>query len=257
MIFMMVQHKSNILFLFQFLLLLIAGGFVSSCQEDEHDYAYCVVNNTGQVVNLQYTVASESRICYDTIQPGQTDTLCWRYNVTGKNVWNVETASEVYMFSSLQADIPSGRYTDNLRLRSYWGAVEDRNGDGFYTLNIVDSLFSIKTCNYYYALTNNSGYDINYTVTVGLSKVPITQPAGGYFMFGPYSSLQKYILDIYSEQEKISQITLSAIEATTDVDTLYSNYNPNKTSNWSFESTLVNGDSAGVYSIEFGPEIFK
>lgn len=235
-------------------------AFLSSCEEGEHDYAYCVYNGMDSVVNLAYTITGDAKTYYDTLVPGQTDTLCWRTNVGGDNVWDVETSTQLYMISTISADINNKKFTDNIRLRSLWGGVKEENSHGVYTLNIVDSLFTVKNIDYYYAICNRTGKDINYTLTYATQGIAWPIPHSALLdslAFGPCQSKQKYVADIYANAENVNQITLSAFQSYTATDTLYSNFNPNKASLWKFGKTVMNGDSVGVYTLYLDSDIFE
>ncbi len=105
----------------------------SACDEDSHDYVYCVTNGTANTVCLSYQIYNQTKMMYDTLAPGATDTLCLRSDVSGNDVWNVETGSEIFMLTSLEASINDSIYTSDARLRSSWGQFLIRMEWGFIT----------------------------------------------------------------------------------------------------------------------------
>ena len=120
----------------------------TSCKEKSFDYEYRIVNDQPCDVILKFTLDKNNVSYEDTIAPS-TDTLIYlRENVTGNEVWDVETAAQVYPFK----EIAAYRMTEpidtskNLKLRRMWEGVietskygEDR---GVYTLHLVDSVFN-------------------------------------------------------------------------------------------------------------------
>ena len=120
----------------------------ASCKEKSFDYEYRIVNDQPCDVILKFTLDKNNVSYEDTIAPS-TDTLIYlREDVTGNEVWDVETAAQVYPFK----DIAAYRMTEpidtskNLKLRRMWEGVietskygEDR---GVYTLHLVDSVFN-------------------------------------------------------------------------------------------------------------------
>ena len=110
-----------------------------SCSEGEHDYYYRVANNTEKTVTLNFKLDGDPVAYFDTIQPGDTHTLARRGGVTGEDIWDVETAAEIYQFSALEACLDGSSFTENLRLRSLWGGVQEKDGNGIYTLSLGDS----------------------------------------------------------------------------------------------------------------------
>lgn len=120
----------------------------ASCKEKSFDYEYRIVNDQPCDVILKFTLDKNNVSYEDTIAPS-TDTLIYlRENVTGNEVWDVETAAQVYPFK----EIAAYRMTEpidtskNLKLRRMWEGVietskygEDR---GVYTLHLVDSVFN-------------------------------------------------------------------------------------------------------------------
>lgn len=120
----------------------------ASCKEKSFDYEYRIVNDQPCDVILKFTLDKNNVSYEDTIAPS-TDTLIYlREDVTGNEVWDVETAAQVYPFK----EIAAYRMTEpvdtskNLKLRRMWEGVietskygEDR---GVYTLHLVDSVFN-------------------------------------------------------------------------------------------------------------------
>lgn len=233
--------------------LLLAAFLLVSCDEGEHDYVYCVTNHTDHNVNLSYKIFDDSRSFSKSILPGQTDTLCWRRDVSGNDVWDVESGSEIFMISSLQADINSSSFSDNLRLRNLWSGVSERDGNGCYVLDITDDMFVYKSYKYYYGVTNNSSYYLSYMLTVPTGKSLVGQGVGEFYLFGPYSCKLKQIEDIDKDKDKLSQITMSVIEAIDLRDTLYSCVNPNKRDAWAFKTVLFQDQTLSAFDINAFP----
>jgi hypothetical protein len=130
-------------------IIMLTGILASaSCKEKSFDYEYRIVNDQPCDVILKFTLDKNNVSYEDTIAPS-TDTLIYlREDVTGNEVWDVETAAQVYPFK----EIAAYRMTEpidtskNLKLRRMWEGVietskygEDR---GVYTLHLVDSVFN-------------------------------------------------------------------------------------------------------------------
>ena len=130
-------------------IIMLTGILAStSCKEKSFDYEYRIVNDQPCDVILKFTLDKNNVSYEDTIAPS-TDTLIFlREDVTGNEIWDVETAAQVYPFKTFTAY----RMTDpvdtskNLKLRRMWEGVmetckygEDR---GVYTLHLVDSVFN-------------------------------------------------------------------------------------------------------------------
>lgn len=130
-------------------IIMLTGILASaSCKEKSFDYEYRIVNDQPCDVILKFTLDKNNVSYEDTIAPS-TDTLIYlREDVTGNEVWDVETAAQVYPFK----EIAAYRMTEpidtskNLKLRRMWEDVietskygEDR---GVYTLHLVDSVFN-------------------------------------------------------------------------------------------------------------------
>jgi hypothetical protein len=222
----------------------------SACDEDSHDYVYCVTNGTANTVYLSYQIYNQTKMMYDTLAPGATDTLCLRSDVSGNDVWNVETGSEIFMLTSLEASINDSIYTSDARLRSSWGAVSDKNGVGVYNLTLESGMFGIAKRSYFYDVVNNSGYPISFNLTASGVKQLVNMDNSKTLRFGPYTAKQAHMTDLYATGAKLSQISLSVLEQFAGTDTLYSNnLNPNKASSWSFTPTVVGKDSVGIYKL--------
>lgn len=219
---------------------------VASCDEGEHDYYYQAVNNTDQPVCLAYKVVNTTETLYDTLQPGETDTLSIRRNVTGDDVWDIETSAELYQFSALDVSLNDSLFIENSRLRSLWGTVAERGDQGVYTLNLSRSMFTLSNHNYWFWIDNNSSYDFHFTTT----KIPVTIPAGSSFLYPlAYTGRSKYVTELYdttSSTTRVTYFTLSNIYWTSGADTLYArNFNANLRSQWTF-SPVSNADIYGT-----------
>ena len=97
---------------------------------------------------LKFTLDKNNVSYEDTIAPS-TDTLIYlREDVTGNEVWDVETSAQVYPFK----EITAYRMTEpvdtskNLKLRRMWEGVMEttKYGEerGVYSLHLVDSVFN-------------------------------------------------------------------------------------------------------------------
>lgn len=120
----------------------------TSCKEKSFDYEYRIVNDQPCDVILKFTLDKNNVSYEDTIAPS-TDTLIYlREDVTGNEVWDVETAAQVYPFK----EIAAYRMTEpvdtskNLKLRRMWEGVMEttKYGEerGVYSLHLVDSVFN-------------------------------------------------------------------------------------------------------------------
>lgn len=120
----------------------------TSCKEKSFDYEYRIVNDQPCDVILKFTLDKNNVSYEDTIAPS-TDTLVYlREDVTGNEVWDVETSAQVYPFK----EITAYRMTEpvdtskNLKLRRMWEGVMEttKYGEerGVYSLHLVDSVFN-------------------------------------------------------------------------------------------------------------------
>ena len=120
----------------------------TSCKEKSFDYEYRIVNDQPCDVILKFTLDKNNVSYEDTIAPS-TDTLIYlREDVTGNEVWDVETSAQVYPFK----EITAYRMTEpvdtskNLKLRRMWEGVMEttKYGEerGVYSLHLVDSVFN-------------------------------------------------------------------------------------------------------------------
>ena len=120
----------------------------ASCKEKSFDYEYRIVNDQPCDVILKFTLDKNNVSYEDTIAPS-TDTLIYlREDVTGNEVWDVETSAQVYPFK----EITAYRMTEpvdtskNLKLRRMWEGVMEttKYGEerGVYSLHLVDSVFN-------------------------------------------------------------------------------------------------------------------
>ena len=231
-----------------------------SCAEGEHDYYYCVANNTGKQVSLNFKLDGDPVTYTDTLNPGETHTLTRRGGVTGDDVWDVETAAEIYQFSALEACLDGKAFTENLRLRSLWGNVREKDDNGFYTLNLTPDLFTLKDHFYWYWIYNNTDYTFHFNV----GPAPFDVPAGTPFVLA-FPNRSKYVYDIYGTDEnaRISQFTLSGVMWFSATDTIYTNgFNANKRSEWQFEPVVNpamygSEDTVGVYTLTLTNKIFE
>ncbi len=130
-------------------IIILTGILASaSCKEKSFDYEYRIVNDQPCDVILKFTLDKNDVSYEDTIAPS-TDTLIYlREDVTGNEVWDVETSAQVYPFK----EITAYRMTEpvdtskNLKLRRMWEGVMEttKYGEerGVYTLHLVDSVFN-------------------------------------------------------------------------------------------------------------------
>lgn len=130
-------------------IIMLTGVIAStSCKEDSYDYEYRIVNDQPCDVILKFTLDLNNVSYEDTLRPA-TDTLIYlRKDVTGNDIWDVESALQIYPFKSITAY----RLTEpidtskNLKLRKMWEGVNEvtKYGEnlGVYTLHLVDSVFN-------------------------------------------------------------------------------------------------------------------
>ena len=130
-------------------IIMLTGILAStSCKEKSFDYEYRIVNDQPCDVILKFTLDKNNVSYEDTIAPS-TDTLIYlREDVTGNEVWDVETSAQVYPFK----EITAYRMTEpvdtskNLKLRRMWEGVMETTiyGEerGVYSLHLVDSVFN-------------------------------------------------------------------------------------------------------------------
>ncbi len=237
----------------------VAAGAVAmslvSCDEGSHDYYYLAVNQTNRPVYLSYRVANDYETYFDTLYPGQTDTLSYRGGVSGDDVWDIETSAEIYQLSAIEGSLFDSAYSDNLRKRSLWSPVADNGGIGVFTLNITPDMFPLKKQYYVYRILNNTGLEFSCSVSGYFGKTNVTIPNGTEFnslMVAPYyTEKSRCVHDLYdslSVTSKVSQMLLSNLSWNNGTDTIYSaNFNPNRRSSWQFVPTVINSDSVGMY----------
>lgn len=231
-----------------------------SCSEGEHDYYYRATNSTDKQVTLSFKLNGDFFTYYDTLQPGETHTLARRGGVTGDDVWDVETASEIYQFAALEACLDSTAFTENIRLRSLWGNVLEMDGNGVYTLNLTPDLFTLKDHMYWYWIYNNTDYVFHFNVGIA----PVEVAPGTPFVLA-FPNRSKYVGDLCdtTSSARIKHFTLSSVAWYSATDTVYSsNFNPNKRSEWTF-STAVDPalygstDTVGVYKLTLTNKLFE
>lgn len=231
-----------------------------SCAEGEHDYYYCVANKTDGKVTLNFKLDGDPLTYYDTLQPGETHVVSRRGGVTGDDVWDVETSAEICQFSALEACLDSSSFTENLRLRSLWSNVQEKDGNGMYTLNLTPDLFTMKDRMYWYWIYNNTDYTFHFNV----GAAPFDVLAGTPFVLAfPFRC--KYVSDLYGTDEnaRITQFSMSSVMWFSATDTVYTNnFNANKRSEWTFTPTVdpaVYGteDTIGVYKLTLTNKIFE
>ncbi len=244
----------------------IAAIGASSCSEGEHDYVYLVCNKASQTVNLSYRIQGDNTIYYDTLAPGQTDTLCWRRNVTGDDVWDVETSAQIYKLSAIEANIGGKVFTDSLRLKREWQAMEVNNEVGVYRLNIVDDHFVKTNYNYYFEFKNESGLPVFFQAAINGEKANMACADGGTLIFGPHSVLAKEIFDIYDPNASNSRIQALSLSnmfwidgfGTEKQDTIYAQgFNPSRRSEWTFDKAMGDEAPIGVYRLVLTPKVFE
>jgi len=132
---------------------LLTGLLAStSCKEKSYDYEYRIVNDQSCDVLLKFTLNLNNVSYEDTLKPA-TDTLIYlREDVTGEDIWDVESALQIYPFKSIAAyrmnqidDSVAIDTSKNLKLRKMWEGVNEitKYGEerGVYTLHLVDSVF--------------------------------------------------------------------------------------------------------------------
>ncbi len=134
-------------------IILLTGLLAStSCKEKSYDYEYRIVNDQSCDVLLKFTLNLNNVSYEDTLKPA-TDTLIYlREDVTGEDIWDVESALQIYPFKSIAAyrmnqidDSVAIDTSKNLKLRKMWEGVNEitKYGEerGVYTLHLVDSVF--------------------------------------------------------------------------------------------------------------------
>lgn len=241
---------------------------LSSCDEGKHDYYYCTTNKTDKAICVSYQNAGEFEMTTDILLPGMTDTICVRKNVSGDDVWDIETSAELFQVQKLECSIADSTYTDNLRLRSLWGKVNVADGNGVYKLDITPDLFTVRNVKYFYFIQNDCDYILDLSITSGAypgakQDMVIGPQLGSYVFWGiPVYSREKYVKDVYdttSASTRITQLTFSNVKwISMTGDTIYArNFNANRRANWTFSPEIVAGDSAGVYKLQITPETLE
>lgn len=133
--------------------------FLSSCKEDHHNYHYKIQNtaeNTGKI-RLTYTLNDEPEAFEKWLEPNEIFEIYLRKNVTGDDIWNIETSSSLYVVPSLIAtNEGETKMTEDLSIRSYWPANPTKEGEnGVYFLQITDDLFMLEKQESYSYLIHN------------------------------------------------------------------------------------------------------
>lgn len=224
-----------------------------SCTEGENDYYYLVNNKTAEPIILSYTSASLTESFSDTILPGQIDTVCYRGNVSGDDIWDIETGAEMYMVSSLSVSIKDSLFIPNPRLRKYWGSVAEQNGNGVYTLDVTNDLFTMRRVKYLLDIVNGTSYTMAmpYQQTGSIEGYAVLNPSEtAHFVT---SSVQTYVTDLCDTTAKAKIIYLSFPIApffTNGIDSLYPNISFDTRVNWTFDKVVDEyGDSCGYYKL--------
>lgn len=136
-------------------ILMLTGILAStSCKEKSYDYEYHIVNDQPCNVILKFTLDINNVSYEDTLAPSLDTLIYLRKEVTGNEIWDVESSLQVYPFKTIAAyrmnqleDTMLLDTSKNLKLRRMWEGVEEitKYGEerGVYTLHLVDSVFAI------------------------------------------------------------------------------------------------------------------
>ena len=142
---------SVVIYLFGFILF-------SGCETGKRDYYYVVQNmadNTGRV-QLTYSLNGVMENQSKWLEPNESFEIYARKEVSGDDIWNIETSSLLYAVPAIVAtNRDSVKKTEELSLRSYWSPQpENRDGNGVYLLKITDDMFVLEKQEYKYLIHN-------------------------------------------------------------------------------------------------------
>lgn len=252
------------------LLLATAAFGLPACDEGEHDYYYCATNNTDKEVCLAYQVVGDATTYYDTLQPGQTDTLSRRGNVSGDDVWDVETSAEIYQISQIDASIRDSVFSGNLRLRHLWGAIQDKDGKGVYNLSIEKEAFVYKNVIYFYLVKNNTMNYFNTMITAptalpGQAYNMVLAPGQQAYAFDAMQIKERrlYVDDLYKDATPTTRImhlqfsNTAWASAVTGEMVYPRSFNPHRAMDWAFEPQVIAGDTCGIFTLNITPEMLE
>lgn len=137
--------------------ILIGLLLLNACKSENHDYSYTLINKaeTYSPITVVYQVTDEKA---DTVilTYGDVLKLANRMDVTGEDVWDIETSVSLYKIKTLQIfSHDSSHISEELAYRRSWEGPEDINGVGNYKLVVEDSLIMLsKQNNYTYVISN-------------------------------------------------------------------------------------------------------
>jgi hypothetical protein len=145
---------------FGYLIILLFIIFFSHCKVEHRDYSYLIKNSTESIgsITLTYQLPENPEIFTLVLSPEDAPFEIYRRNnVTGDDIWNIETSSSLYAIKSLTAINESkDKMTEELSVRRYWSSFpREDNGKGVYEFEITDDVFVLsKQPDYRYYIRN-------------------------------------------------------------------------------------------------------
>mgnify|MGYP003311294797 CR=1 FL=1 len=122
-------------------ILLLAGSLLTvalaGCDEGENTYEYWVQNQTQKVICIEYELHDSPKIEYDTLQPGGNALIYTREEVSGDDIWDIESGSMMFAIRRLDVSINDSIYTE------IYNGLPSQNPEGYDNnspINFADRL---------------------------------------------------------------------------------------------------------------------
>lgn len=242
--------------LYKYILLVFGLSFFFSCaKEKEWDYDYRIVNDMEDPISLTYKIVS-SPAEYTVIFPSKFDTLMvTREGVVGHDIWNIESASLIYMFDKLEGFTVDTIYSDNLRLRTAWNGPEEVNGKGVYTLHLTKDLFNTSLKKYEYRMKNTSEkFYLYFALQTDENQVgELLVPPGETYYISTYKLKSSKVENLYADKKIANILGLKLVNlafVSTDGTTSTANrHSANLRQFWEYsEEVDAKSETFGVYT---------
>lgn len=244
-------------------ILLLAGSLLTvalaGCDEGENTYEYWVQNQTQKVICIEYELHDSPKIEYDTLQPGGNALIYTREEVSGDDIWDIESGSMMFAIRRLDVSINDSIYTESLCVRKVWQGPQEEDGVGRYCMPVSDSLFVMSNKGYRYELNNNTSKDVFFVLLKQEENESdsVSVPAGESLLLDTQSKKARFVADLYAESYKIGNVVISDFHVQTDTGrALVNNYDANDIANWTFLKEQVENDSIGRYVLNLEESVF-
>ncbi len=134
--------------------------FLCGCEVGYRDYKYIVRHSaeSRDSIFLTYSLNGETELLTKRMGRGDTFVIYERKDVTGNDVWDIETSSSMFAVPSITATVNGDaiRMTEELSLRTYWAMQPPEQGSGVYELRITDALFVLENQQHFYGIYNST-----------------------------------------------------------------------------------------------------